>query len=497
MEENMGAQRLRRIVPVLLFMVLVGAAIIYLNNVTQMEAGALRASGTVEVVEVSVASEAAGKVQEVLVDEGDTVQAGEPLFQIEDDLMQAQRQRALAALATARAQLELAKAGATSEEIASAEGAVRAAEAALATAKAAQAQAEVNAGSARTVERTESSVAMAEATLDQANGVVETAKADLARAQAELARLRAGARPEEIAMYEALVAQAEAQYLQPRTTHDDIINQEIGGVPEELARFQMEAAESARNAAQAQLALARAGASAEEISVAEAAVRAAQAQVAIAEAGRAAADAALAQAQASPETARDQVSVADAGISAAKSQVAWAEGQLAQAEAQLARLQVGATPEELAVLEAQIEQAQAELDLIDLQLDKLVIRAAVTGVIMTRNVEPGEIVQPGTVAMTIGQLDDLAITVYVSEDRYGQIALKDQVCVFVDSFPGDCFEATVTRIADRAEFTPRNVQTEEGRRTTVFAVTLSLDDPSGRLKPGMPADVNFELITVP
>jgi HlyD family secretion protein len=55
----------------------------------------------------------------------------------------------------------------------------------------------------------------------------------------------------------------------------------------------------------------------------------------------------------------------------------------------------------------------------------------------------------------------------------------------------------VTRIADRAEFTPRNVQTEEGRRTTVFAVTLSLDDLSGRLKPGMPADVNFELITGP
>ncbi|MGD2048029.1 MAG: efflux RND transporter periplasmic adaptor subunit [Chloroflexota bacterium] len=489
----MGTQRLRRIVPVLLFIVLVGAAIIYLNNVTQMEAGALRASGTVEAVEVSVAPEAAGRVQAVLVDEGDTVQVGETLFQLEDDLLQGQRRRALAALATARAQLELAKAGATSEEIASAEGAVRAAEAALATSNAAQAQAEVNASSARTVEQTESSVAMAESNLAQANGVVEAARAELARAQAELARLKAGARPEEIAIYEAMVAQAEAQYLQPRTTHDDIVNQEIGGVPEELARFQMQAAESARNAAQAQLALARAGASAEEISVAEAAVRAAQAQVTIAEGGRAAAEAALAQAQASPETARDQVSVADAEISRAKSQVAFAEGQLAQAEAQLARLQVGATPEELAVLEAQIEQAQADLDLIDLQLDKLKIRAAVNGVIMTRNIEPGEIVQPGTVAMAIGQLDDLAITVYVSEDRYGQITLKESACVFVDSFPDECFEATVTRIADRAEFTPRNVQTEEGRRTTVFAVTLSLADPSGRLKPGMPADVDFEL----
>jgi HlyD family secretion protein len=491
----MGAQRLRRIAPVIIFVILAGAAILYLINVTQTEAGALQASGTIETVEVNVAPEVAGRVKEVLVDEGDTVQAGDPLFRIEDDLMQAQRQRALAALETAQAQLELTKAGATSEEIVSAEGAVRAAEAALATSKAAQAQAEFNADSARTVERTESSVAMAEAGLAKANGVVEAARAELARAQAELARLKAGARPEEIAMYEDLVAQAEAQYLQPRTTHDDIINQEIGGVPEELARFRMDAAAAARNAAQEQLDLARAGASAEEIAAATAAVQAAQAQVTIAEADQEAAEAALAQAKASPETARDQVSVADAGISAAKSQVALAEGQLIQAEAQLARLKAGATPEELAVLEAQIEQAQAELDLIDLQLDKLVIQAAVTGVIMTRNVEPGEIVQPGTIAMTVGQLDDLTITVYVSEDRYGQIALNEQACVLVDSFPGECFEATVTRVADKAEFTPRNVQTEEGRRTTVFAVTLSLDDLSGRLKPGMPADVDFETVT--
>jgi HlyD family secretion protein len=49
----------------------------------------------------------------------------------------------------------------------------------------------------------------------------------------------------------------------------------------------------------------------------------------------------------------------------------------------------------------------------------------------------------------------------------------------------------VSRIADKAEFTPRNVQTEEGRSTTVFAVELALSNPGGLLKPGMPADVTF------
>jgi membrane fusion protein YbhG len=49
----------------------------------------------------------------------------------------------------------------------------------------------------------------------------------------------------------------------------------------------------------------------------------------------------------------------------------------------------------------------------------------------------------------------------------------------------------VKRIADQAEFTPRNVQTAEGRATTVFAVRLDVTNPDGKLKPGMPADVIF------
>jgi HlyD family secretion protein len=61
----------------------------------------------------------------------------------------------------------------------------------------------------------------------------------------------------------------------------------------------------------------------------------------------------------------------------------------------------------------------------------------------------------------------------------------------VDSFPGQTFEAAVVHIADQAEYTPRNVQTAEGRRTTVFAVKLAVENPDGKLKPGMPADVSF------
>jgi len=91
----------------------------------------------------------------------------------------------------------------------------------------------------------------------------------------------------------------------------------------------------------------------------------------------------------------------------------------------------------------------------------------------------------------MANLNELTITVYVPEDRYGEIHLGQTVDVTVDSFPGETFTATVSNIADQAEFTPRNVQTVSGRSATVYAVKLKVSDPTGKLKIGMPADVVF------
>jgi HlyD family secretion protein len=106
-------------------------------------------------------------------------------------------------------------------------------------------------------------------------------------------------------------------------------------------------------------------------------------------------------------------------------------------------------------------------------------------------VEAGEFLQPGTTALVLGKLNNLTITVYVPEDRYGQLALGQQATVTVDSFDGLTFTATIIQIADQAEFTPRNVQTAEGRSSTVYAIKLSVENPEGKLKIGMPADVVF------
>jgi HlyD family secretion protein len=195
----------------------------------------------------------------------------------------------------------------------------------------------------------------------------------------------------------------------------------------------------------------------------------------------------------------------DIDLSIGQAELDMANAQLSQAEDDYAALQSGPDPDQLALAEDSVQTAQAQLDAAnanlaaaeaalesaDLQIAKAELVAPSNGTVLYRNIEPGEIVSPGATVLVIAQLDDLSITVYLPEDRYGKVNLGDTAEVEVDSFPGVKFIATVIRIADEAEFTPRNVQTGEGRRTTVFAIELKLDDPEGKLKPGMPADVYF------
>ncbi len=139
-----------------------------------------------------------------------------------------------------------------------------------------------------------------------------------------------------------------------------------------------------------------------------------------------------------------------------------------------------------------VKQVQAQISALNAQIEKLSVYAPLDGVVLVRSVQPGEVVQAGMTTMTIAKLDTLIVTVYISEDRYGEVSLGQSASLSVDSFPDETFTATVTRIADQAEYTPRNVQTKEERQTTVYAVELSVENPDGRLKPGMPVDVTFE-----
>jgi len=123
---------------------------------------------------------------------------------------------------------------------------------------------------------------------------------------------------------------------------------------------------------------------------------------------------------------------------------------------------------------------------------KDVILSPIDGVVLYRSVELGEVAVPGAPMFTIADLSRLTLTVYVPEDRYGQMALGQTYPVTVDSFPEFYFKGTVSHIADQPEFTPRNVQTIDSRKNTVYAIRLDLEPTGGKLKPGMPADVNLQ-----
>jgi HlyD family secretion protein len=120
------------------------------------------------------------------------------------------------------------------------------------------------------------------------------------------------------------------------------------------------------------------------------------------------------------------------------------------------------------------------------------ITSPIDGVVLEVLFQPGETAIPGANLVVVSNLDALTLTVYVPEDQYGAIVLGQVYPVTVDSFPDQSFNGRVAYISDQAEFTPRNVQTTDSRKATVFAIKLDLDPSGGLLKPGMPADVHFQ-----
>jgi HlyD family secretion protein len=140
-----------------------------------------------------------------------------------------------------------------------------------------------------------------------------------------------------------------------------------------------------------------------------------------------------------------------------------------------------------------LQVTQATLDMLDHQIEKMTVTAPVDGVVMTRSVDPGNVVNPGTELLSLARLNDLTITVYIPEDSYGKIKLGQTATVAVDSFPNETFNAAVVYISHQAEFMPRTAQTVPGNNSTVYAIQLELSGSTKKLKPGMPADVSFIL----
>jgi HlyD family secretion protein len=164
-----------------------------------------------------------------------------------------------------------------------------------------------------------------------------------------------------------------------------------------------------------------------------------------------------------------------------------------QAVAQLDQLREGFRTEEIEGARADLQRAAADLELAELDLARCQLFAPAAGRVLSKSREPGEMVQPGTPVVTLGDLSRPWVNVYVGERDLGKVRLGMAAQVTVDSFPDQPFHGKVTFIAERAEFTPKNIQTPDERVKLVYRVKVEVETRDEALKPGMPADTVLPL----
>ncbi|MBN2116350.1 MAG: efflux RND transporter periplasmic adaptor subunit [Anaerolineales bacterium] len=443
---------------------------------------ALTASGTIEATIVNVAPEMAGKVKEVLVEEGQSVKAGAPVLVLDDSLLAAQRQVAQSGVDAARSALLTAQ---STFDLAQAQYDV-----AVTAARAQQGSQRLTDWDKRTPDwfKQPNWYFSREEQIKAAEANVDSARQELEQAQANLDKVIKSLNNADFVAAETRLSNARTNYLIEKTL--DSHAQVTGGKvrPEDVdVHIPMRAPSAYR----VKIAIAKDMSGESDIlNVSQDSLDAAKIELDDAE--KAYKDLLGSEAAARVLEARAEVSVAQERYDVALDTLNQLQTGEYSPQVKIAGIGLDQAKAGLQQAESAVQQAEANLALLDTQLAKLTVYAPLDGVILTRNVEAGEFVQPGAIAFAMADLNNITITVYVPEDRYGKITLGQPAQVTVDSFPGATFDAEVIQIADQAEFTPRNVQTVEGRSSTVFAIKLKVTNSAGKLKIGMPADVVFK-----
>jgi HlyD family secretion protein len=170
----------------------------------------------------------------------------------------------------------------------------------------------------------------------------------------------------------------------------------------------------------------------------------------------------------------------------------------AQAVAERARqtldeLREGTRKEQIAVAQANVRQARERLGLARVNLDYTELRAPRAGVVVVRPAELGEVVAPGTPVVTLADLDNVWLRGYVPETDLGRIRWGQPARLRTDTYPGKDYPGRISFIADKAEFTPKSIQTYKERVTLVYRIKIDVQNPNHELKPGMPADAYIDL----
>ena len=143
--------------------------------------------------------------------------------------------------------------------------------------------------------------------------------------------------------------------------------------------------------------------------------------------------------------------------------------------------------------QAQIAQSRASLALIDSQLSDTIATSPVDGVVLMKAADVGEVLAPGTTVVTVGDIDHPWLRGYVNETDLGKVKLGSKARVTTDSYPGKVYDGRVTFISSEAEFTPKQIQTEQERVKLVYRIKIEVENPRHELKSNMPADAQIVL----
>jgi len=171
--------------------------------------------------------------------------------------------------------------------------------------------------------------------------------------------------------------------------------------------------------------------------------------------------------------------------------VAKATLQIASENYQLVK--EGPRSEDIEDAKAQVEQAKVSLRLAETQLGYTVLSSPISGVVLAKSGEVGEVVNPGTSVLTIADVDHVWLKAYISETDLGRVKWGQEVIITNDLRPKKEYQGKVSFISSQAEFTPKQIQTEKERVTLVYRIKIDIPNPHRELKPGMPADAKILL----
>jgi HlyD family secretion protein len=275
---------------------------------------------------------------------------------------------------------------------------------------------------------------------------IEQRRADIASNDARLAELNNGARPQEKLQAKAAVDSAQSEYERAKRDWDRgqtlYKNDDISTAQYDQYRNRFESAEAALKNAQEAQGLVLAGPRHEQ-------------------------------------------------IEAAQGQVEHARGALKMAEANA--LEIRRREEQIVTQRAEIARSRASLALIDSQLADTIAASPVDGVVLVKSADVGEVLAPGTAVVTVGDIDHPWLRGYVNETDLGKVKLGSRARVTTDSYPGKIYNGRVTFISSEAEFTPKQIQTEQERVKLVYRIKIELENPNRELKSNMPADAEIVL----